>query len=696
MSIKAQVFVPGSYVPLSKFDCCGCNKEMQVLHVEPEILKYIHKTEQEVFIAASDETGIEFLKPAGIDMEKGLVYFTAEKECVFTAVSETFKNSLPVVTHWDKTLHGGWGGFCPGASDAPGLLDVDLDKGEITSELPIIDTDPSSPYQYLTGRYNLLSSRAKDGHFKVPGYERYIGEGFSLMKVTDLLAVWLSDKVLQETGYPLVYLNYPQYGLKQELPAFQIVNSCIAAVDPDHPSLATYIIPPYWRQKPEKPYPVLFTGFYDNNENFYRISGIHFIHSLWKGIKETNHPAIGVLWNGGGALGTRTYHLSAYHNISAVFDTARSEFAADTTKIIAMGGSRGAITALAAAGNPYHDNYRIKYVAAFNPILKFGDKEVGMMNPTCPMIYAVACDDTGYKYAWKKEWRDPETGLSGERLLLHNLIGSMDRNVANEVLSPLSYIFARNMKERGTGVFLYTGTHDAFNTKDSIIDLAENLLAQGVETHLQIGYRYGHNGVDNPFERVADLLKKLLQDEEVSFKGMSHYKRASAKPEEWPKSEEFFPARQPVFFEGPKMIALEDRAMINIVGAEGMSYHLKLYKLDDPAWVEKGEPVKLDSGYTLSQGVFPQKTKHLENRISYVKSYMELDSAFLPGFYIFELWYLPEGSAEWIQVPSHRVPQPGVEAKPVLQVVKEYPDLSGTDLGNSLSAMSLGWGLCEV
>jgi len=674
--------------------------------VNCEILKYIERLGFSVYIAARYDTGIEYLNASGFDSEKGLVYFKTARKGVYTAVSDALENSFPLVTHWNQSLNGGMGGYSPGSSDALCTMDLDPETGQFKRDFPIIDLDPASPYSYHTDKYALLSSgtgmAASDGtatepqYYRVPGFERYIGEGYSIVKAADIMPVWFSDKVLQATGYPAVFLNYPGYELKEGLPAFQILCNYIVAYKPERPSLATFLFPPNWERCPKEPYPVLFTGFYDNTDNLFFFSGIPFVQIISKTMDETGKPSIGIIWNGGGALGTRTFHLSAYHNISHLFDIAKREFSADITRILAMGGSRGGITALGAAGNPYHDNYRIKYALAYNPVIKFGDRDVPMANPVCPAMYIVVSDDTGYKYAWRKDWRDPDTGLNGDQLLLNNLIGTMDRNVANEVLSPLSMLFAKSMKERGTKVFISAGTHDPFNTRDSIIDLAESLLEHGVDVHLQIGYRYGHNGVENAFDRTEEVFRKMLLDEDVTFGGVSHIKRAGTNLQDWAERAEFSTDRQPVFFEGPKQIAINDRASISIVGSAGMGYHLKLFKIDDPMWLEKREAVKLDSGITLFKGILPEKTKHLDNKISYFKSFIELDDSYAEGYYLYELWFAEEGTDNWIQIPSHMVPQPGAETYPILQVAKEYPVISGTEYAQSLLVSGIGWGLSEV
>lgn len=694
--IKKHIFVPGKYVPLSCFTASNLAGEKLEFYVKSDILGYILDNNCGISIACEDGCNIEYLEHAGIDKKSGTVFFTTGKKGTFTVVSKAFVNDFPVVTHWNQELNNGRGGFCEGACDAPGYLDIDPESEEIKSERPIYDSDPKSPYTFLTGEYAFFAGEENGENMKVPDYECYIGENYSLSRVSDRLAVWISNKVLEETGYPVVYANCPNYNTKEGYPAFQVINNYIIPIGGKKPSLATFILPPYWTTEPPKPYPVIFSGFYDNNENFYQSIGLPFLSIIGRLIKEGTGAAIGIVWNGGGSIGTRTYQHSAFRNLSELFAVAADCFVADIYSIVAVGGSRGGMTALIASGNPYYDNYRIKYAVCYNPIIRFGENGAGAANPTCPLVYAALSEDTGYKYSWMKNWKEPQIHLNGEELLLCNLFGVLDRDIANNVLSPASGNFVKSLKEKGVKIFLCVGTHDAFATKNSIIDFSEDLLRNGVQVHLQIGYRFGHNNCTDLYGHAEDFLRKILLEEEVELKGVSHYKRLNNKPEEWEKAEKFMPAHQPVFFEGLKRVAHGDRAVINIVGGEGMGYNLKLFKIDDSAWLENEHIIKIDEGRTLFKGVFPKKTVYLDGKISYITGVIEFNETFVPGFYLYELWYSLGENWGWMQIPQENVPQPGAEGQPLLQVIKEYPMVSGIELAQSQNVKAIGWGLCEV
>lgn len=687
--MKDKFFVPDNYVPVSEFFSSGAE-----LHIPLTLLDFVRDRQAQIRIAYCDGCKTVLLKPDRLDLEQGTVGVNSKNHGVFTVVMENFLNDLPVVTHWDAQRNNHRGGFCQGAAGGVGTLDIDLESGMVKNDKPIYDQDLSSPYTFLSDRYMLFSNREDGGNIRVPGYERYIGENYSLFQVTDALALWLSDKALKETGYPILYKNYPDFILQENIPAFQIVSNYIVAWNQETPSLATFILPPYWRAGSQKRYPVLFSGFYDNNENMFQTIGPSFLNILGNLLRETGEPVIGILWNGGGSIGARTFQHSAYHNLSELFRIAAQEYFGDPESIVAVGGSRGGITALVAAANSYHENYKIKYAVCYNPIVRFGESEWEIPNPTCPLVYSAITEDTGYKLAWMRNWREPVSGLTGEALFLNNLFGTCDRSIANEVLCPASRQFAKAIGEKGTKVFLAVGTHDAFATKDGIIDFAELLRSHGVQVHLQFGYRFGHNNATNLYDTAEGFLKDILLGKEKKLSGVSHYRRSCRDAAAWEKSELFSPEHQPVFFEGPKKAALGDRAIINIVGEAGMAYVLKLYKIDAVAWQDQKQTITHDEGRVLFKGVLEKKTQHL-NDISYFKSMIEFGRSYVEGFYLYELCYSHGDTREWVKIPPENVPQPGIDAYPVLEIINHYPAVSGIEMARMQDVKAIGWGLSE-
>ncbi|MGO4610782.1 hypothetical protein AB4142_31090, partial [Variovorax sp. 2RAF20] len=83
-------------------------------------------------------------------------------------------------------------------------------------------------------------------HQRTPAYECYIGETYSVVRVTDEAALKLSDEVMKLTGYPVIF-RHPGTALDEleGVPAFQLVHGRIAGQG-EHRSMVSYILPPEW------------------------------------------------------------------------------------------------------------------------------------------------------------------------------------------------------------------------------------------------------------------------------------------------------------------------------------------------------------------------------------------------------------------------------------------------------------------
>ncbi|MEW5760787.1 MAG: hypothetical protein AB1779_08485, partial [Candidatus Thermoplasmatota archaeon] len=454
------LFVPDKFVPLSQFVVRGSENEgsLLLLSVKPEILKYLVKKNQRICVAYYSSQGapIKYLPPTSINVDQGIVYLHTSLIGVFTVVSSAFFNDFPIVTHWDQSLRNGRGGPRIGASDPLGIMDIDLKNGHIKVQSYIYDRNPKSPYTYATDKYALF----EDPTARVPSYERYIGENYAIYKITDLLAIWTSDQVRQKTGYPLMHRNYPwafdrsaplERQIQTCVPIFQVAHAHLIATTPDKGSLATFLLPPYWEPNPgdsAKKYPILFNGHYDIHKDGFVIHAYCFINIINDLISQGYGGTMGILWNGGGALGTRTFQRSAYDNADLLFRIAERLLGADPHKIVMVGASRGGVTALGMAANPYHENYTVEYAIASVPAVKLGE-HIDFISPTYPALLGVLDQDTGYKYAWRQGWRDPESNLTASQLIMFNLLGTIDPQTADN-RSPFSDDQVNALLQKGT------------------------------------------------------------------------------------------------------------------------------------------------------------------------------------------------------------------------------------------------------
>jgi len=240
-----------------------------------------------------------------------------------TAFPAFAQHDLPIPTHWDNSV--------------PGVVEGASDQCPWANPRRYSPSTPAT-WLYYNGRF-------------LPDYEVYAGDVFSIRSVENQEALDFAAGILASTGVGVVHLNQRAWAEGRVLPAsgkVQIVHN--NQIDG---SLATIFLPPNWEPSPAGTYPILCNGFYDTNSNTFEWNGPLVAGIAALSSKSGGRGAIGVLWNGGGALVTRTGNRRAYDQFNSVI-----QFVADQGgspyEIVIFGSSRGGGTALAMASNPYH------------------------------------------------------------------------------------------------------------------------------------------------------------------------------------------------------------------------------------------------------------------------------------------------------------------------------------------------------
>ncbi|MCD9026109.1 hypothetical protein [Cohnella silvisoli] len=684
MNLKNLIFVPDNYVPISEFIVLDATSAYSEIKVHPEIIGTLVGSGAKVKATLYSDETVDYLETLHIDSDNGLVRFSSKKAGIYTIVTEKLLNDFPIVTNWNAALNGGRGGPQPGGTDGIGVLRLNGETGEREVELPLRDSDLSNPYYYRTDVYALFAGEKGGDSYRAPGYERYIGETYSLFRVTEEAVLKLSDETLKLTGYPVIVRSPDAKPEQLEgVPAFQLVHGRIVGQG-ENRSMVSYILPPFWSRTPETRYPALFSGFYDQNENVFSTVGPPLLKALGQTLLETGKGAIGIIWNGGGSSGTRTMHGSVYDNLDDLFRTSVELFAVDSEAIVTVGGSRGGITSLVAAGNPNSTVYSVRYAICYNVPLAFGDPLKEMVNPTCPVCWRAICEDIGYKDAWQPGWKDPE-GRTAIDLFLITLFGTSDSALIASELSPASDRILIALKAKGTKVWLTHGTHDAFTSSWLSFEWVDRARKNGVRVRHEIGYRFGHNNCTNPYDSAKICLESLLSGEELPMEGTWHYRRASEAPEEWELAERFEPVRLPVFMEGPKVAVIGLPILLILYGEPGMEYQLTLHP---PRELDPKEPIVLMEG-TM------ERLKGYRQSFSFVKTVQAVSKQLIPGTYVYDLRFRRIGSANWVKTVVH-APHPGFKGRPTLEVIEEIPNFASEEWLDKTMQYAIGWGLSEV
>jgi acetyl esterase/lipase len=284
-------------------------------------------------------------------------------------------------------------------------------------------------------------------------------------------------------------------------------------------SLVTIMFPPNWNKfAPTGSYPILAQGFYDLNDNV--LGGFGEAHWIGRAIAQSGVSgrtgAIGVIWNGGGALGTGTINDAARGDFAAIIDMLAAYVGGDRNRILMLGGSRGGSTALTIASNPAPSyNYKVTYVLAWVPGTKTGT-HFSLASATTPMLFG---GGAGFNNGWVPGWTYPAygkpslVGLSALQANLQTLVGTTDPAWADANFAPISDRFVAGLVAAGTQVVLAFGSHDEYIPFGTQAEYLFKLRAWGVPVEAHVAMRGGHTrlGALNAQIRIENALFSYVQ-----------------------------------------------------------------------------------------------------------------------------------------------------------------------------------------
>ena len=202
--------------------------------------------------------------------------------------------------------------------------------------------NPNAAESYLSGAITPLYNEF------FPNINHYIGMNYDPSTFTNeqvattLNAICTTTNVQFKLVQPAIEINTAQdiyNSIKKNTPYAQIIHSLVF-----RNNLFTIIVPPYW--DPKNKYPTLINGFYGLNDSLINGAGPITMNTIGNLYNENHLGAIGILWNGGGAIGSRTMNDLAYRDLNDFMSLVIPTIGIDEDRIISHGGSRGGVTAL--------------------------------------------------------------------------------------------------------------------------------------------------------------------------------------------------------------------------------------------------------------------------------------------------------------------------------------------------------------
>lgn len=594
------LFVPADRVPLSRFvDPAAVPPGQQIVFVvKKDVLSAL--APNSLRIAEDTSGGVVFHIPTTVDVGAGTVAISPGPvgRCVVT--SNELRNDFPLVTHWDASENLGRGGQHVGGTSGIYTYHLDLNgddpvKSVLTDPArgPVLNLGPdhndpmtNEPYEYATDAYALFSDGSGAADSDTPGFEHYIAENWTMAALADEVAIWLSDQSRGTTGWPVAHRNYPSVldpaappaqRLLPDVPAIQIVHGYIVP-NPDDPnhlgreeSLATFIVPPFWKAASVQRYPILFNGMYDLNAAAIAGHGPIFLKAIGH-LQNEGRQAIGILWNGGGARACQTVHRSAFDNAATLLGSAEQLLGGDPHRVLMMGGSRGGTTALAMAANPYHTNYSVRFVIASNPQTRFGEALAVFNNPTYALVQAATTGASGYRNGWEDSFAD-SAGRSGSELAMTTYLGTSDANLVDSTLVSGAATFIDALAQSGTRVVLRVGTHDFSKSLSHVARYYEALKSSGVPVRLELSYRFGHSRARDQQPDELTLMRRIFQNDDSLETGIFHFMRRSREDNRIGLA--FTPGHQPLVVEAPLGTGSHQAHTWTIVGEPGTPWEVR-------------------------------------------------------------------------------------------------------------------------
>lgn len=351
-----------------------------------------------------------------------------------------------------------------------------------------------------TSEPNKVGTRRMYNYGFIPDYDHYIGTDYDPYRYQDADFRSFSNNLCQKTGVALEVRRPTSFSnwsiAKKKIVEGRGSVQMIYALRING-SLLNVFLPPNWKSSAKRgTYPLVVTGSYDLKQSF--TSEIpEVVSRTWA---ESKVPVIGVLWNGGGGLNSRTVNAKARSQFNDIVQNLADHFGADPYRIVATGTSRGGATAMAMASNP--EKYPYKVVGAFVsvPPADFGFL-AELTGATVPFLMQAAEWTIGLLDTWKKDFRYPNlgnkmTGYTRSEAHTHILVGSKDRATMDANLSLTSPRFVNSLKSSGTQVYLVIGSHDFIVGWADQYRYARILRNAGIPMELSVNYLSGHGAVD--------------------------------------------------------------------------------------------------------------------------------------------------------------------------------------------------------
>ena len=472
----------------------------------------------------------------------------------------------------------------------------------------------------------------------VPDLDHYIGDRYDIVTYSDSDVRGVLGKLCSDVNSKVRFVQ-PDIEistienlnslLEQDIAEFQVLHGLVF-----RNNLFTIIIPPLWNKT--KSYPSLINGFYSLNQNFIKQVGPKVLTILDRTYAQDKKGAVGLLWNGGGALASRTTNNKAYQDFNDFMKIVVPVLNLDRDKAIAYGASRGGSTAINLASHPLVDQLRFAFVYAHVPPSEF-DVIANLISPTVPELLSANDWTTGYVGSWSDDFKMQDGTTSGKSQHLKVLTGSLDPVYLQANINLTAPGKITKLIQNNTSVLIEIGTFDTIVPSVDQFKLFSVYSRNNVRVEARINYLSGHNGFQSFEYDLYNALLKLNQStvprtETFVTKGKrQNFKVIAGKADSEPWDLSYATAALTIEF--PKVIINNSPAHILATGLVGKSYAV-LFRLPTGVLVEQHFTLDSDGiailvlnrnaipqGITKVEGIYEvDPSLQLVNKINYMSN----------------------------------------------------------------------------
>ena len=358
--------------------------------------------------------------------------------------------------------------------------------------------------------------------FGMPSPGRYIGSNFSVFAKSEPAQVEALLKKLCALGLNKVKFVQGAYEIKKAGDLSALVEPNVAYFQVLHglvykKNMFSVVVPPNWRAGIANQRPTLFNGFYDLTDDFLSLEGPPMFEILSQTYTDKGDTAFGILWNGNGAIGSRTLDLPAFSELDEFLRIYLADLGAASNKLVTFGISRGGVTAFNVGAHPLV-SMKAAFVYSANPPYRLRD--VGeLTGPTVPLLLSATDWSVGFLNSWYQSFRHPTgiagredyAGLNGFDSHMKALTGTTSSSAIDADFNLITPGKIAKLKAAQTQIVLEVGSHDFICPSVDQFRWYQDAIAAGLDVEVRRNYLAGHNmDYSNRNQRLIGVIKQLL------------------------------------------------------------------------------------------------------------------------------------------------------------------------------------------